>query len=79
MSGVTWLPQEGTDSTGFTYDALAFVFEHVKGHKVCFAKNHKGIFLVASSGIEATERAVGHRGPFPTEEAALTYLRLVKD
>jgi hypothetical protein len=71
----------GVDSTGFLYDAIAANWPktRINGHLVAMARNHEGIFIISSSGAPQVERAIGHRGPFPTEEAALTYLQLVKD
>jgi hypothetical protein len=79
VSSIKWLAHSGVDKLGFEYDSISFVSEWIGGHAVCFARNREGIFVVAASGAEAIERTIGHRGPFPTEEAALTYLQLVKD
>lgn len=68
------------DSLGLKYTHSAHTAMSIKGDLVVAVRSiTREIFIVAASKEPATERDIGHRGPFPTLEAALTYLQLVKD
>lgn len=71
-----------TDSMGFrvTHCASLYPEVRIRGINVVLAETPMNeFFVIATESDPRIEQAIGHRGPFPTEEAALTYLRLVKD